>query len=539
MDGLDLSISAYKDGVRSKYSRLNWEAIALMSALPILIVTVTVFQIRSNYYHKFFRILAPAVTVAAGIRLFFLAEEVNELSGKIAALDKQEELALKQILGTDHWKQGKVLSAIAQSQVAEYLPELPLALPQGSPHPSPQPDPQSAAHYAAVYQNTVYPPTAPQNFSGGHLPSFDLSNLGDPQANQGFDWSQVTKFHHLLVTGSTGDGKTTLIQWIVSTFCTGSDVMVIDPHYRPGEWAGLTVLGKGRDFPQAEEAMVRVRSEMDKRYKKRAEGIEDWKRLVVIIDELPALISFTDQVKDIIPALSQEARKVDIVLIILATGWEVVTLGLEGKGSQRNNFTKIDLGIFAHQKAEKLKDRKLLGQLKSVPRSCLVNEEFAVIPDLSNFRSGNAGDTSGNNGKPLQGNYLQAQAIELESFPVSDFQGQTQADQSLEMETRMVDALLKKGVSDTDIIKTVLNVKPGRNWESGKARLATIKQRLDRPPLEIEDEVEKANIQEQIYKLWEQGRKSPEDVIAQIWGVAPDSSDWAGTLAHYQKLVAA
>jgi hypothetical protein len=65
-----------------------------------------------------------------------------------------------------------------------------------------------------------------------------------------------------------------------------------------------------------------------------------------------------------------------------------------------------------------------------------------------------------------------------------------------------------------------------------------IKQRIDRPPLEIEDEVEKANIQEQIYKLWQQGLKSPEDVIAQIWGVAPDSSDWAGTLAHYQELVA-
>jgi hypothetical protein len=536
--GLDLNVDVYRAGVRSKYSRLNWEAIALISALPVLIVTVSVFNSRPNYHHKFFRILAPAVTLAAGIRLFFLAEEVNELSGKIAALGKQEELALKQILGTEHWKQGKVLSAIAQSQVAEYLPELPLALPQGSPHPAPQPELQSAAHYAGGYQALNYSPGAPQNFSSGHLPSFDLSSLGDPQATQGFDWSQVTRFHHLLVIGPTGGGKTTLIQWIVSSFCTGSDVMVIDPHYKPGEWDGLTVLGKGRNFPQAEDAIGRVRSEMDKRYKKRAEGIEDWKRLVIIIDELPALISSTDQVKDIIPALSQEARKVDIVLIILATGWEVATLGLEGRGSQRNNFTKIELGNFAFEKAKKLKNQALIEQLHTVPRSCLVNEEFAVIPDLSNFRSGNTGDTSGNNGEPLQGNYPESQAIGLESFPVSDFQGQNQADQSLEMETRMVDTLLKKGLSDTDIIKTVLNIKPGRNWESGKIRLAMIKQRIDRPPLEIEDEVEKANIQEQIYKLWQQGLKSPEDVIAQIWGVAPDSSDWAGTLAHYQELVA-
>lgn len=506
MDGrLELNVNAYREGVKSKYSRLNWEAIAYLVTLPALVVTVSVCSIKSDYYHKFFRILAPAVTVAAGIRFFFLAEEINELSGKIATLNKQEELGLKQVLGTDHWRQGKVLSAIAQSQVAEYLLQQPLALPQGSPHSVAHPAPQSAPHYAPQYQVPVYSPADSQNFSSGNSPSFDLSSLGESQPSFGFDWSQITQFYHLLVIGSTGGGKTTLIQWIVSSFCSESDVIVIDPHYKPGEWVGLTVLGKGRNFSEAEEAMVRLRSEMDKRYKKRAQGIEDWNRLVVIIDELPALIASTDQVKDIIPALSQEARKVGITLIILATGWEVVTLGLEGKGSQRNNFTKIEMGKFAHEKAKKLKDQKLLHQLQSVPRGCLVDNELAIIPDLSSFQNGNSGNTNGNNGKPLPVDNYSPQSIALETFPVSGFQGQNQAE-TLEMETRMVDILLKNDVSDTDIIKTVFQINPGRNWQIGKDRLAAIKERLtgNRPLLEIEEEIEKAKIQDQIYKLSEQ-----------------------------------
>lgn len=539
LNGLNFNISAYRENTRTRYSQLNWEAIAhIFIVLPVLITIVATCNVKSNYYHKLIRLLSPAIALASGIRLFFAAEEINTLSGKIATLNQQEELGLKQILGTDHWRQGKVLGAIAQSQLAEYLPSQPQVLPPVQGHNAPHYVGQGAAHYAPQLQSPAYGTAQPQNAYTGNSPSFDLSSLGEPKAT-GFDWSQVTKFHHLLIIGVTGGGKTTLVQWIVSTFCQGSDVLVVDPHYKPGEWEGLTVMGKGRNFQEAEDAIARVRSEMDKRYKKRAEGVEDWNRLVVIIDELPALISSTVEVKDIIPALSQEARKVDIVLVILATGWEVATLGLEGKGSQRNNFTKIEMGTFACKKAEKLKDPTLLNNLRNTPRSCLVDEKFAVIPDLSNFHSGNSGNNPQDDGNLYQSNGYSSQTIAPKTFSVSSFQGQNQDEIVLETETRIVKALLDNGVNDTQIIKTAFGISPGRNWEVGKQKLAKIKIRLgiNKPTLEIEEAIESAGYLEKIYQLWDRGVFSPEEVVPIVWGVKPDSSDWLGTIAYYEKLV--
>ncbi len=531
MDGLNFNISAYRDNTKTRYSQLNWEAIAhIFIVLPALITIAATCNVKSSYYHKLIRILAPTFALASGIRLFFVAEEINELSGKIASLKKQEELGLKQALGTEHWRQGKVLGAIAQSQIAEFMTPQPSALAPAQPQNAPHYAEQDVAHYEPQLQAPAY--------GVGYAPSFDLSQLGEPKST-GFDWSQVTKFHHLLVIGATGEGKTTLVQWIVHTFWQGSDVLVIDPHYKPGEWQGLTVIGKGRNFQEAEDTMVRVRSEMDKRYKKRAEGIQDWNRLVVIIDELPALVSSTNEVRDIIPALSQEARKVDIVLVILATGWEVTTLGLEGKGSQRNNFTKIEMGIFAYKKAEKLRDQNLLTSLRNTPRSCLVDEQFAVIPDLSNFHSGNLGNYPGNNGNFAQGNSSSSQAIALETFPTSTFQRQNQDNSVLETETQVVKALLDVGVSDTQIIKTAFGISPGRNWEFGKQKLDKIKIKLGlkRPALEIEEAIDDAGYLEKIYQLWDKGIYEAEQVIPIVWGVSPGSSDWEGTIAHYEKLI--
>lgn len=538
MDGLELNISAYRDSVRSKYSQLNWEAIAHMVTLPVLVVTVATCNVKSDYYHKVFRLLAPAVTIASGIRLFFVAEEVNELSGKIATLNKQEELGLKQVLGTDHWRQGKVLTAIAQSDIAQYLPQEALALPPASPHPAAQSVPQSAAHYAPQGQQPAY---GLATYQQPRLGNFDLNSLGEAQpTNIGFDWNKVRNFPHLLILGSTGSGKTTLTQWLISTFYSNYQVVIIDPHAKPKQWGDYTVSGAGRDYDAIEEAVSKIRSEMDKRYKKRSSGIEDWYPLVVVVDEYPAIVSNTTTVQENILMLCQEARKVDIVLIVLAQGQEVKTLGLEGKGTQRANFKFIELGEFAITKAKRLKDDRLESQLENYPRSCLVDEQFAIIPDLSNFRSGNSGNYPGNDGKLSPANNYDPTAVTLETFPVSDFQGQNQGDQTSEMETRMVQILLDKGLSDTEIIKSVFNIKSGRRWDEGKQKLLAIKQRLgiaDRPLLEIEEEVEKAKLQDQIYALWQQGIQSPEDVISQIWGVAPGSSDWAGTLGYYQRLV--
>jgi len=208
-----------------------------------------------------------------------------------------------------------------------------------------------------------------------------------PPAQPLYDWQKVHSQVHTLILGGTGSGKSTLATWLASQI--EGDRIVIDPHASPGDWAGLPVIGAGRNYQAIADQMTKLLDQMDVRYKQRSAGKKHFPELVVIVDEYPA-IAASDECKEIsklwLKKLAREARKVSIKLIILTQGSEVKALGVEGEGSLRECFNFVRLGKLATTHAKTLKDSALIESLTQSTRPCMIDECMAVLPDLSNYQ---------------------------------------------------------------------------------------------------------------------------------------------------------
>lgn len=215
-------------------------------------------------------------------------------------------------------------------------------------------------------------------------PQADTIELGQAElepASPPYDWQSISTAPHLFLLGSTGDGKTTLARWLL-TLLPGA-TLVLDPHDEPDKWSGLQVVGTGRDFAGIADALGSVYALMLLRFEELAAGVKDFPVINLVIDEFPAIAAKSSEsseaAKIVMPALLREARKVGIRVILLAQGSEVKTLGCEGEGSIRDQLQFVRLGKFAKAHA------KRQGLPLPAGRPCLVEDEIALIPDLTNF----------------------------------------------------------------------------------------------------------------------------------------------------------
>ena len=199
-----------------------------------------------------------------------------------------------------------------------------------------------------------------------------------------YNWNDIVKAPHLLVIGSTGDGKSTLVKWLVETYCQDSSLMIIDPHTGYEDWGNLEVIGKGRDYSEVAGAFDYLQREMTDRYHLRATTKNPvFERLFVVVDEFASIAKNAPAVSRSMLSIAQEGRKVGIVLCLLAQGETVKTLGIEGEGEQRENFCRIRLGSFA----QKMLMKSGQGHLASTyPRFCFVENSFAPLPNLEGFQ---------------------------------------------------------------------------------------------------------------------------------------------------------
>lgn len=213
-----------------------------------------------------------------------------------------------------------------------------------------------------------------------------------------FDWGRLVtepdKHPHLILLGATGDGKTTLAEWLHGGMA-GAKV-AIHPHWQasddpsdPADFAYCgQVIGGGRDFKAIAAIMGDLHEEMSDRAKLNKSALRQKPILAIAIDELPAIAkNCGEAVTEQIISLLFEARKFRMRVVLLAQADSVKILGLEGQGAVRENLTYIRLGQYAIDHARWLINKKLarpelLDWIEKQPRPCMVEDSPALIPTI-------------------------------------------------------------------------------------------------------------------------------------------------------------
>jgi len=197
------------------------------------------------------------------------------------------------------------------------------------------------------------------------------------------DVKQALSKPHVMLLGSTGDGKSTLAKHLAAN-CTAYTI-VIDPHAAPDDWGDLPVYGMSRNYGQIAEIMGVILRLMQIRYDARSSGVKSFEPIVIICDEYPAIIASTEAGKvasSWMKLISREARKVSLRLVVLTQSPEVRAIGLEGEGSVRDNFCFIKLGEFALDHAKALKDDAIKLAVEQCDRPAMIGNSPCAIPQL-------------------------------------------------------------------------------------------------------------------------------------------------------------
>ncbi len=172
---------------------------------------------------------------------------------------------------------------------------------------------------------------------------------------------KLLKATHVFLSGGKGAGKTTFAWMLMRVYASqGYKFIFIDPHHRKGEMGDVRPHAAGRRFYEAARVFRFLIAELDRRYKERSDnGVERFERIMLVCDEFDALTNkktvdpeIAELAASFFSMLGDESRKVDMGAIFIAHGMEVKNLGIEGKGSKRDNYAAVLLTQGPDEKPE-------------------------------------------------------------------------------------------------------------------------------------------------------------------------------------------
>jgi hypothetical protein len=251
-------------------------------------------------------------------------------------------------------------------------------------------------------QNVLFPPSpipnSPDIYNQYYQMQLNQSGEGlDIKKLESIDFAAIP---HILLLAPTGWGKTTNGGYILSKL--PGDMIVIDPHAEPNQWANIPVLQPKtfrdgnkvkRDYSNIARFLESIEGLMADRYERRSSGDNNFTPLNLVIDEFPACITGLSQCGfnfgEWFASLLFEARKVKIRLVLLTQGKSVKSLNIEGRSEVLECLTFIRGNGFAVDHCKSLskntKDEPLLNWVRSQPRPSMINDSGLELPDLSNF----------------------------------------------------------------------------------------------------------------------------------------------------------
>jgi len=178
------------------------------------------------------------------------------------------------------------------------------------------------AGMSILHQNHVALLAAPQTDTTAMLQTIDPLPL-------------LLRALHLMVIGFSDGGKTTLLHHLASTWRQSQRVLILDFDYGNGMWPNCDIYTE----PRVEEFCQTLNNEFEIRQRMRQSGertqFDSWR---IIIDEYSAVAN-NKQITSIIELLLRRGRKYALNVVVGIQDNQVKSLGWEGKGALRTNFT--------------------------------------------------------------------------------------------------------------------------------------------------------------------------------------------------------
>jgi len=157
--------------------------------------------------------------------------------------------------------------------------------------------------------------------------------------------TQLLHALHLLIIGHSQGGKTTLIHELACRLAAANvTVIVCDPDAAPGLWPGCAVYGYANDLTAIDCALADARVEIERRRELRGTGRQrTFAPLYLVIDEYQDIgrASECPTARPLVENVLRRGGKLNIHLIIGVQDKQVKTMGFEGQGDLRRNFTFI------------------------------------------------------------------------------------------------------------------------------------------------------------------------------------------------------
>lgn len=151
---------------------------------------------------------------------------------------------------------------------------------------------------------------------------------------------------HMIAIGSSGAGKTIMLQDMVQTLLSQEqNVVVCDPDAAEGDWEGCEVYGAGDDFDAIAGVIGGLVTLMHERRVERAHGTRKFEPWWFVFDEFGEIVPECNGSAVVIGKALRRARKLNIHIVIGVQDTQVKTMGFERQSAllQNTRIVKVQL----------------------------------------------------------------------------------------------------------------------------------------------------------------------------------------------------
>jgi len=219
-----------------------------------------------------------------------------------------------------------------------------------------------------------------ERLTGGHINQVQLPHQDDRGIEQfDLDWLLRSPNLHLLITGDTGDGKTTLTRWIAKQF-NAQQGKVYDPDYDGSDWGFPAVSAPLEDYSEIQGNMRVDLQEFERRKPNDPAN----PKTVLIVEEMPSTIpECGEDGEKWLKLLLRRGRKRNLFVIGVSQDRNADSFKLKSAGVL-SNFTVIYLGGYGFHALDRVRNRQereqIREQLNGFTRPALVQFKGRFYP---------------------------------------------------------------------------------------------------------------------------------------------------------------